>query len=312
LSYHRSIAESGLATRVYPAYRPDKALNVHQPEVWNAWVDKLAQISDIEIARLPEFLSALEKRHDFFHAMGGRLSDHGIATCFADFPTDAEAAAIFDAARSGKAAGADEHTKFASYLMLHFGRLDARRGWTKQLHLGALRNMRTRGFQQLGPDTGYDSMGDWPQAQALAAYLDRLDQEDALPKTILYNNNPKDNYTLATMIGNFQDGKTPGKMQFGSGWWFLDTKEGIELQINALSNVGLLSRFVGMLTDSRSFMSYPRHEYFRRVLCNMLGRDIENGEIPDDDDLVGPMIADICYSNAKRYLGLEIPEGGAR
>lgn len=309
LAYHQAIAKSGLATRVYPAYRPDKALAVTQPEAWNGWVERLARAADTDIARLPDFLAALEKRHRFFHEQGGRLSDHGLSTCYADFPSEAEASAIFDAARSGKAAGPEDHAKFASYLMLFFGRLDAERGWTKQLHLGALRNNNTRAFQKLGPDTGFDSIGDWPQAAALSAYLDRLDQEKALPKVILYNNNPVDNYVLATMIGNFQDGRTPGKMQFGSGWWFLDTKEGIEWQLNALSNVGLLSRFVGMLTDSRSFMSYPRHEYFRRVLCNLLGSDIEKGEIPNDDDLVGPLIRNVCYGNAKQYLGLEIPEG---
>jgi glucuronate isomerase len=181
--------------------------------------------------------------------------------------------------------------------MLLFGRLDAEKGWTKQLHLGARRNNRTRLFDKIGPDTGYDSMGDWSQVDALGSYLDRLDQENALPKVILYNVNPVDNYAFATMAGNFS-------VQFGSGWWFLDQKEGMEWQINALSNVGLLSKFLGMLTDSRSFMSYPRHEYFRRVLCNMIGRDIENGELPDSDELVGPMIRNICYSNAKSYLGL--------
>lgn len=307
LEYHRAIAASGLATKVYPAYRPDKALNVHQPEAWNGWVDTLAKVSNTDIASLGDFLDALDKRHAFFHEMGGRLSDHGLNHCFADFPTETEAAAIFASARSGKAASADDQAKFAAHLMLHFGRLDAKRGWTKQLHLGALRNGSSRGFRLLGPDTGFDSIGDFQQASALSGYLDRLDREESLPKTILYNNNPNDNYVLATMAGNFQDGITPGKIQFGSGWWFLDTKEGIEWQINALSNVGLLSRFVGMLTDSRSFLSYPRHEYFRRVLCDMLARDIDKGEIPDDDDLVGPMIANICYHNARNYLGLDIP-----
>ncbi len=309
LSAHEAIAASGLPTRVFPAFRPDKALGVHNAEAFNAWVKKLEAVSDTAIERLPDFLEALELRHTVFHAHGCRLSDHGLPHCYADFPTDAEAAAVFDRARAGQTVGPADHGKFASYLMLFFGRLDARRGWTKQLHLGALRSVNTRGLERLGPDTGFDSIGDWPQAAALGAYLDRLNREDVLPKMILYNNNPVDNYPLATMIGNFQDGKIPGKMQFGSGWWFLDTKDGIEAQLNALSNVGLLSRFVGMLTDSRSFLSYPRHEYFRRVLCNLLGRDIENGEIPDDDDLLGPLIENICYSNARRFLGLDIPEG---
>jgi glucuronate isomerase len=187
---------------------------------------------------------------------------------------------------------------------LFLGRLDAERGWVKQLHLGAMRNNNTRLLKQIGPDTGFDSIGDFPQCSALAGYLDRLDQENALPKTIIYNLNPADNYAFATMIGNFQDGSIPGKVQWGSGWWFLDQKEGMEWQLNALSNLGLLSRFIGMITDSRSFMSYPRHEYFRRVLCNLIGRDVENGEIPDDDSLVGPMIRNICYTNAERYLNL--------
>jgi glucuronate isomerase len=192
--------------------------------------------------------------------------------------------------------------------MLFFGHLDAEKGWTKQLHLGALRNASSRGMRILGPDTGFDSIGDWPQAQALAAYLDRLEQEHALPKTIIYNLNPADNYVIATMIGNFQDGSIAGKIQYGSGWWFLDQKEAMQWQINALSNVGLLSRFIGMLTDSRSFMSYPRHEYFRRVLCNMLGNDIERGELPADMDLVGSMVRSICFENAREYLGLEVGE----
>lgn len=188
-------------------------------------------------------------------------------------------------------------------MMLFFGRLDADKGWTKQLHLGALRNNNTRLREQLGPDTGFDSIGDFPQAAALAAYLDALDREEALPKTIIYCSNPNDNFVFGTMLGNFQDGTIPGKIQFGSGWWFLDQKEAMEWQINALSNLGLLSRFVGMVTDSRSFMSYPRHEYFRRVLCNLLGRDLENGELPNDDLLLGPMIRNICYGNARGYFG---------
>lgn len=308
LAHHAAIARSDLKTRVYPAFRPDKALRVDQPEPFNAWVDRLEAASGASVGRLSDLLDALEKRHAAFHAAGCRLSDHGLDTAFADFPTDSDAAAIFDKARSGQPASPDEKAKFAAHLMLFFGRLDAQRGWTKQLHLGALRNASTRGMRLLGPDTGFDSIGDWHQAAPLAAYLDRLDRENALPKVILYNNNPTDNYLLATMAGNFQDGVTPGKVQFGAGWWYLDTKEGIEWQLNALSNVGLLSRFVGMLTDSRSFMSYPRHEYFRRVLCNLIGRDIENGEMPDDDALVGPMIEDICFHNAKRYLGLDVPD----
>jgi len=306
LAFHQAIAASKLPTRVFPTFRPDKALTVHAPEAFNAWVDKLAAAADTHIATLGDFTAALTARHDFFHRMGGRLSDHGINHPYADFPSEHEAAAIFGRARSGHAATPDEHRRFASHMMLFFGRLDAAKGWTKQLHLGARRNNNTRRFREMGPDTGWDSIGDWSQGDALGAYLDRLDQDDALPKMVLYNLNPADDYVFATMIGNFQDGVTAGKIQSGSGWWFLDQKEAMQWQMNALSNCGLISRFLGMLTDSRSFMSYPRHEYFRRVLCDMLGNDIERGEIPGNDDLVAPLIKGICYGNAKRFLGLDI------
>ena len=306
LDQHRRIAASGLETKVYPAFRPDKVLCVHQPEAFNSWVDRLAATGDVHIAGLEDLLSALRRRHDEFHRMGCRLSDHGLNFCYADFPSERAAKEIFAGCRGGKAATAIEQRRFASFMMLFFGRLDAEKGWTKQLHLGARRNGNTRCLKALGPDTGFDSIGDWPQADALGAYLDRLDGENALPKIILYNLNPADNYVLATMIGNFQDGSIAGKIQFGSGWWFLDQKEAVQWQINALSNAGLLSRFIGMLTDSRSFMSYPRHEYFRRVLCNLLGADMENGELPDDEPLVGDMVRRICYDNARHYLGLAV------
>jgi len=304
LKHHEALATSGIATRVRPAYRPDKALTVNQPAAFNDWINRLAAASNTDIRNFSTFLDALRSRHEFFHAHGCRLSDHGLNHCFADFCADNVAAAIFAKARRGQAAAPEAHAQFAAFMMLFFGRLDAEKGWVKQLHLGALRSNNTRSLTRLGPDMGFDSIGDFPQTEALGRYLDRLDQENALPKTIIYNNNPKDNYAFATMIGNFQDGTTPGKIQWGSGWWFLDQKEGMEWQLNALSNLGLLSRFVGMVTDSRSFMSYPRHEYFRRVLCNLLGRDLENGEIPDDDSLIGPMIRNICYTNAERYVNL--------
>jgi glucuronate isomerase len=263
-------------------------------------------VANTQISTLADFLDALRKRHDFFHQMGGRLSDHGLNHAFGSFPTEHEAAAIFGRARCGHAATREEHGRFASHMMLIFGRLDAEKGWTKQLHLGARRNNNTRRFREMGPDTGWDSIGDCPQGDAMGSYLDRLDQENALPKIVIYNLNPADNYVMATMIGNFQDGITAGKIQLGSGWWFLDQKEAMQWQMNALSNCGLISRFLGMLTDSRSFMSYTRHEYFRRVLCDMFGRDIENGELPDNDDLVGPVVRDICYGNAHRFLGLNV------
>lgn len=308
LDHHAAIRDAGFTTKVYPAFRPDRALQVDDPDTFRPWVDRLAAAADVDIASFQGLVDALAARHQDFHDMGGRLSDHGLPYCYASPCSDREAAAIFDRARQGRAATPDEHHGFASYLMLLFGRLDAEKGWTKQLHLGARRNVNTRMARSLGRDTGFDSMGDWPQVEGLAAYLDLLDRDNALPKTILYNNNPVDNYAMATMIGNFQDGSVAGKLQFGSAWWFLDQKDGIEAQIDALSNVGLLARFVGMLTDSRSFMSFPRHEYFRRVLCNMLGREMDAGELPDDEHLVGKMIEDICYGNAERYLGLEIDD----
>lgn len=304
LAAHARLAASQTNTRVYPAFRPDQALAIHQPERFNAWTDKLAAAADVEIQHLHNFLEALERRHAWFHAHGCRLSDHGLNQCPGDFCTEQTAAGIFARARRGQRVAPAEQAQFASFMMLFFGRLDARRGWVKQLHLGALRGNNTRLQRALGADIGCDSIGSFPQAQTLAAYLDRLDQEEALPKTIIYNLNPADNYVFAAMIGNFQDGRTPGKIQLGSGWWFLDQKEGMEWQLNALSNLGLLSRFVGMVTDSRSFMSFPRHEYFRRVLCNVIGRDVEHGELPDAPALLGDLIRNICYHNARQYLNL--------
>ncbi|MBN9660014.1 MAG: glucuronate isomerase [Acidobacteria bacterium] len=306
LADHQAIAASGLATKVYPTFRPDKAMNVHLPVQFNEWLGRLGQVSDIDITGLPTFLDALKQRHDFFHSMGGRLSDHGINAAFAEPCTQAEAAEIFHQARACVAASPENQAKWACFLMLFFGRLDAEKGWTKQLHLMARRSNNTRLFGKLGPDTGFDSIGDWPQMDALGKYLDTLDQENALPKTILYNLNPSWNYAFATMIGNFQDGSVAGKIQFGSGWWFLDQKEAMEWQMNALSNCGLLSRFVGMLTDSRSFMSYPRHEYFRRTLCNLLGDDMEKGLLPDSFELVGNMARNICFANARDFFGLAL------
>ena len=306
LEHHQKIKESSLKTRVYPTFRPDKALVVDQPETFNEWIAQLVDVSGVECGDLAGFLAALKQRHDFFHEMGGRLSDHGLSALDDEDCSEEEATAIFDQARAGQPASEKDAAKFRSFLMVYFGHLDAEKGWTKQLHLGAQRNNNTRLLKALGPDTGFDSIGDYPQAQALSHYLDRLDTDNRLPKTIIYNLNPADNYLMGTMIGNFQDGTIAGKIQFGSGWWFLDQKEAMEWQMNALSNLGLLSRFVGMLTDSRSFLSYPRHEYFRRILCNLIGRDVVNGELPHDMELLGQMVSDICYGNAKEYFGLEL------
>jgi glucuronate isomerase len=301
LEHHRKIrADGNLKTRVYPAWRPDRALAVDQPAAWNAWVDKLGAPGTLQA-----FLAALEKRFQFFHDNGCRLSDHGLNHSFSDDCTEAEAARVFTAARAGKTVMPAEANQFRSFLMHWMGEQYGARGWVMQLHLGALRNNNTRLMRTLGPDTGFDSIGDWPQAASLAKFLDRLDQNNRLPKTILYNVNPVDNYAFGTMLGNFQDGSVPGKLQFGSSWWFLDQKEGIEWQLNTLSNLGLLSRFVGMLTDSRSFLSYSRHEYFRRILCNLLGKDVANGELPRDMKQLSQLVRNICFDNARNYFPME-------
>lgn len=305
LTYHEQIAGLGLGTGVYPTFRPDKSFGVDVPEAYNVWCDKLAATSGRDINSARALVEALDARHAAFHALGARLSDHGLTQCFAASCSDAEAEAIFAKARAGKAATPAEKEQFGAYLMLAFGRMDAQRGWTKQLHMGALRNNNTRLFKQLGPDIGCDSIDDMPQAGKLSWYLDQLDAEGNLPKTILYNLNPADNHLLATMIGNFQQGPVVGKIQFGSGWWFLDQEDGMRSQLDSLSSLGLLSRFVGMLTDSRSFLSYPRHEYFRRILCDILGADAESGRIPRRMDYLSRMVQDICYGNAKRYFGFQ-------
>ena len=292
--------------RVLPTWRPDKGMAIESPEAFNSWIDKLSAAADIEIQDFTTYLDALKKRHDFFHANGCRLSDHGINTAYAEEYTDNEISAIFARVRSGAELTLSEQLKFKSAMLYHFGVLDHSRNWTQQFHFGAQRNNNTRFLNLLGPDTGFDSIGDEPIAAPLARLLNRLDKENALAKTILYNLNPRDNELLATMLGNFQDGSIPGKMQFGSGWWFLDQIDGMTRQIESLSQLGLLSRFVGMLTDSRSFLSYTRHEYFRRILCNILGTDMQNGMIPEDYELTGKMIQDICYNNAKDYFEFDI------
>lgn len=307
LADHKKIREDkGFKTRVYPSFRPDRALGVDNMPLFNAWVDKLSQAADMECSTFDGFVAAIKKRHDFFHENGCRLSDHGLSYCYAEDCTLNEARSTFDKARAGNGVDFAEAEKFRAYMMTLFGQWNAERGWVMQLHLGPLRNNNTRLMKQIGPDTGFDSIGDFPQGLALSRFLDRLDRTAQLPKTILYNINPADNYVIATMLGNFQDGSVPGKIQFGSGWWFMDQKEGMQWQINALSSLGLLSRFVGMLTDSRSFLSYSRHEYFRRILCNMIGNDVENGELPKDMSLLGSMVKGICFDNAKEYFGMPL------
>ena len=304
LQWHAKCQKDDFGVGVFPTFRPDKALALHHPREWNAWCEKLGEASGIAVRNYRSLFEALEKRHDYFHNHGCRLSDHGLSHAHGNFIPDIRAENIFNKAKRGRVPSPQEQDEFASNVMLFIGHLNAKKGWTMQLHLGPVRNNNSRLAHKIGADVGCDSIGDWPQAAALSRFLDQLDSDNSLPRTVLYNVNPADNYVFGTMAGNFADGSIPGKVQFGSGWWFVDQKEGMEWQINALSNLGLLSRFIGMLTDSRSFMSFPRHEYFRRTLCNLLGKDIESGEIPADFDLVGGMVKNICFSNAKEFLRL--------
>ncbi|MGC1450324.1 MAG: glucuronate isomerase [Candidatus Sulfotelmatobacter sp.] len=305
LQHHRAIAKSNLPSQVFPAFRPDKALAIGD-EGFIPWIQKLSQVANVDVNNLSRFLQALQARHEYFHSSGCRLSDHGLEHGYATPCSERVATEIFSKAREGHSITEEERTLFASFMMLFFGRLDAQKGWTKQLHLGAQRNVNTAARRKIGADTGFDTVGDFPQARQLIAYLDLLAQENALPRMILYNVNPADTFQFATLIGCFQDAERPANIQYGSAWWFLDQKQGITAQIETLSNTGLLSRFIGMVTDSRSFMSYPRHEYFRRILCDIVGQDVLRGEVPDNDLLLGRLIQDICYRNAKEYLQLPL------
>lgn len=302
LKYHQQIAKQGGDLKVIPAWRPDKTMAVEVPASYNEYIDSLSEASGIEISSYFTLLEAIKDRHDYFHANGCRLSDHGLEHFFAEDYTEEEVCIIFKKVRIGILLNETEILKFKSALLFDLALMDHEKGWTQQFHIGALRNNNSRLFNLLGPDTGFDSIGDWDNARSMSKFLDRLDKTDQLAKTILYNINPGENEIMATMISNFQDGSVPGKIQWGSASWFLDQKDGMEKQMNALSSLGLLSRFVGMLTDSRSFLSFPRHEYFRRILCNLFGNDVENGLIPNDKKLLGQMVEDICYNNAKEYF----------
>ncbi len=305
LEYHEQYAHAtNGATTMKPAFRPDKSMAVENGPVFLAWMKQLAAAADVDITHYASFMDALRRRHQYFHDHGCRLSDHGLETAYAEDYTAAEIAGIFEKVLAGGALAPLDILKFKSAVLYELGVMDHEKGWVFQLHLGAQRNNNSRMLRVLGPDTGFDTIGDFEVARPLAKFLDRLDTDDRLPKTILYNLNPRDNELMATMIGSFQDGSVAGKIQYGAAWWFLDQKDGITKQIEALSNNGVLSQFVGMLTDSRSFLSYPRHEYFRRLLCNILGGEMEKGLIPNDMDLVGGMVQDICYNNAKRYFSL--------
>lgn len=303
LEYHIKTRESGFEIKMLPTWRPDKAMAVEVPADFRAYVEKLSEVSGVTISSFDDMVVALRKRHDFFEEQGCRLSDHGIEEFYAEDYTDVEIKTIFNKVYGGIELTKEEILKFKSAMLVIFGEMDWEKGWTQQFHYGAIRNNNTKMFKLLGPDTGFDSIGEFTTAKAMAKFLDRLNSNGKLTKTILYNLNPCANEVIATMLGNFQDGSIPGKIQFGSGWWFLDQKDGMEKQMNALSVLGLLSRFVGMLTDSRSFLSYPRHEYFRRTLCNLVGRDVENGEIPASEiERVNQMIEDISYNNAKNFF----------
>ena len=306
LEYHKKIKEAKFEIKVLPTFRPDKGMAVESSKVFNEWVDILESVTNTTINNYDTYISALKERHNYFHDIGCRLSDHGMETIFAENYSDSEISDIFRKIRAGNELGYNEILKFKSAIMIKFGLMDHEKNWTQMLHIGAMRNNNSRLFRSLGPDAGFDSIGDYKVARSLSTFLDILDNGDKLPKTILFNINPKENGTLASMVGNFQDGTIPGKIQYGPAWWFLDTKIGMTNQINILSDMGMLSKFVGMVTDSRSFLSYPRHEYFRRILCNLLGDEIEKGEIPNDLELIGNIVKDICYNNAKNYFGIDV------
>lgn len=304
LSAHKKIAEDKTFNiKVLPTWRPDRAMLIERGREFNDYIDKLGECAGIEIKKIDDLILALRKRQDFFASAGCKLSDHGIDTVYADEYTESEVSKIFEKARLNKAVSAEESGKYKSWILYELALMNWEKGWVQQFHIGAMRNNNTRLYKLVGPDIGCDSIGDPQIALPLSRFLDRLDCQNKLTKTILYNLNPCHNEVIATMLGNFQDGTVPGKMQMGSGWWFLDQLDGMTRQIEALSQMGLLSRFVGMLTDSRSFLSYTRHEYFRRLLCNILGNDMERGLIPNDFEMVGKMIQDICYYNAREYFG---------
>lgn len=305
LEYHIKLkADTEFGVKVLPALRPDKGLQINK-ETFIPWVEKLEQVYQKDVKNYEQFLEALESRVRFFNEVGCRISDHGLDSLIYMEASKEEVADIFAKALKGQTVSLDEESKYKTYTLKFLGRLYSELKWTMQLHLAALRNNNTKMLKQLGPDTGFDSINDENVANSVSRLLDSLEVDNSLPKTILYTLNPKDNYVLSTMLGNFQGTEVPGKIQFGAAWWFLDNKDGMIEQMKVLANTGLLSRFVGMLTDSRSFLSYTRHEYFRRILCNLIGEWVENGEVPEDMELIGSIVQGICYNNAKGYFGID-------
>ncbi|MBQ4632483.1 MAG: glucuronate isomerase [Prevotella sp.] len=301
LRFHKQTKESGFEIQMIPAWRPDKAMNIEKPEFVD-YVNTLAEVADVNISTYADMLDALKKRHDFFTANGCKLSDHGIEEFYDEEYTDAQIEAIFEKAMRKQELTQHEVRQFKNCFLTKMAEMDAEANWTQQFHYGAIRDNNSLMYSRLGADTGFDSIGEFTTAKAMSKFLDKLNAEGKLTRTILYTLNPCANEVIATMLGNFQDGSCPGKIQFGSGWWFIDQLDGMTRQMNALSVLGLLSRFVGMLTDSRSFLSYPRHEYFRRLLCNLLGNDVENGLLPNDLESLYRMVEDISYYNAKNYF----------
>jgi glucuronate isomerase len=306
LEHHKRIRNDGFSVKIIPTFRPDKAIAVENlnNDEYISYIHELSVISGLEIEDFSTLIDAIDRRHKFFHGNGCRISDHGVTEIYSIPYNNEEIDTIVRKLLSNRQIEDSEILKFKSAFLYEVARLNNKRGWVQQFHIGALRNVNTRLYRLLGPDIGCDTIGDSSIGRQTAIFLDHLDQSNELAKTVLYNLNPRDNDLIASMIGNFQDGLCPGKIQYGPSWWFLDQIDGITNQINSLSNLGLLYHFIGMTTDSRSFLSFPRHEYFRRILCNIIGNDIQSGKIPNDMDLIGKMVENICYNNAKRYFNI--------
>lgn len=305
LQFHKKIKDDNFEIKVLPSFRPDKATEIEKGQAFVDWIKKLEQSVGFSITNFSKLISALNNRHDFFHEMGCRISDHGHITFYGENFTDSEVDVIFQNTLNGKSPSELEINIYKSAVLFELASMNKAKSWAQQFHVGAIRNNNAKMLQELGPDQGFDSLGDSIMAENMSKFFGSLSKKEALTKTIVYNLNPRDNEMFASMAANFNDGKVAGKMQYGAAWWFLDQKDGMEKQLNVLSNFGLLSRFVGMVTDSRSFLSFPRHEYFRRILCNVLGDEIQKGELPNNMQLIGAMVENICYKNAVAYFEID-------